>query len=380
MIGIIGIGETAFGRRSGRSLQSLVAEAVRAALADADVRAAEVDGVIPVGGYIHVEDVLAAARLPLQVADATPAPGGNAAVDSLRLASALIESGQSRIVLIVLAKNASSEHRIADRLRLLPGQQFRSQLERPHGWTAPVEWYAMICRRHMTEFGTTKDQLACVSLAAYAFAQGNPRAMQYGTTLTREKYHAAPMIADPYQLFDCCQETDGAVALLLAVDPRPGDQRVRSVDVLAVVSGRPQSPDDLTNRADWYDIGLSYAAPTAYERASLGPDGIDAAMIYDCFTFEVIHQLEVAGFCGKGEGGPFVASGAIAPGGSLPVNTHGGLLAEGHMTGMNHIAEAVRQLRGETGHNQLDRPRRIAVTGWGDWGDGSMVLLEGWAA
>jgi acetyl-CoA acetyltransferase len=100
-------------------------------------------------------------------------------------------------------------------------------------------------------------------------------------------------------------------------------------------------------------------------------------MIYDCFTFEVMHQLEVAGFCAKGKGGPFVASGAIGRGGSLPVNTHGGLLAEGHMTGMNHITEAVRQLRGEAGENQIEDPRHIAVTGWGDWGDGSMALLRG---
>jgi acetyl-CoA acetyltransferase len=377
MIGIIGIGQTPFQRRSGRSLQSLVAEATRRALEDARVRPTEVDGVIPVGGYIHVEDILAAADLPLQVADATPAPGGNAAVESLRIGSALIQSGQAHIVLIVLAKNGSSVNRIGDRVGILPSQQFRTQLERPHGWTAPVEWYAMICRRHMAEYGTTKAQLAEVSLAAYAFAQGNPNAMQFGTVLTREKYEAAPMIADPYQLYDCCQETDGAVAILMAAGSRDGDQLRRSIELMAVVSGRPRSPDDLTNRPDWYEIGLSYAAPTAYERASLGPDDVDAAMIYDCFTFEVIHQLEVAGFCRCGEGGRFVASGAIGPDGSLPVNTHGGLLAEGHMTGMNHITEAVRQLRGEAGRNQLDRPRHIAVTGWGDWGDGSLALLRG---
>jgi len=377
MIGILGVGQTEFGRRSGRSLQSLVAEASRAAIVDAGLKPADIDGVIPVGGYIHVEDVLAGAGLPLQVADAMPAPGGNAAVDSLRIASALIMSGQATTVLIVLAKNGSSANRIDDRVKLLPGQQFRTQLERPQGWSAPVEWYAMICRRHMLEFGTTKEQLAEVSLSAYSFAQQNPRAMQHGKALTREKYHSSPMIADPYQLYDCCLETDGAVAVVVSSRLPAAGSGSRRVELLAVASGRPQSPDELSNRHDWYEIGLSYAAPAAYERASLAPEDIDGAMIYDCFTFEVLHQLEVAGFCGKGKGGPFVASGAIGPGGSLPVNTHGGLLAEGHMTGMNHIAEAVRQLRGEAGANQIDEARHIAVTGWGDWGDGSMALLGG---
>ena len=377
MIGILGIGQTEFGRRSGRSLQWLVAEASRGAIADAGLRPGDIDGVIPVGGYINVEDVLAGAGLSLQVADAMPTPGGNAAVDSLRLASALIKSGQATTVLIVLAKNGSSANRIDDRIKLLPGQQFRAQLERPHGWSAPVEWYAMICRRHMHEFGTTKDQMADVSLSAYSFAQHNPRAMQRGKPLTREQYHAAPMIADPYQLYDCCLETDGAVAVVVSSKTPGPDAASRRVELLAVASGRPQSPDELSNRQDWYEIGLSYAAPAAYEAASLGPADMDAAMIYDCFTFEVMHQLEVAGFCAKGKGGPFVASGAIGRGGSLPVNTHGGLLAEGHMTGMNHITEAVRQLRGEAGENQIEDPRHIAVTGWGDWGDGSMALLRG---
>jgi acetyl-CoA acetyltransferase len=211
-----------------------------------------------------------------------------------------------------------------------------------------------------------------VSLAAYGYAQGNPRAMQHSKRLTEERYLAAPMIADPYQLYDCCLETDGGAALVVGADDHRSG---RAVDVRGIAAGRPLSPDDLTNRADWYEIGLSYAAPAAWGQAGVGPTDMAAAMIYDCFTFEVIHQLEVAGFCGVGEGGKFVSSGAIQPGGRLPVNTHGGLLAEGHLSGVNHVIEAVRQLRGEAGANQLDRPAHIAVTGWGDWGDGSLAVL-----
>lgn len=373
-IWVTGIGATAFNRHSGRSVQALACEAALRACDDATVSAADVDGVIPLGGFVTVDDMIAGIGLPDAVYDATPGPGGNACVASLRLAEVMIEAGAARTVLAVVAKNGASEARIGDRVSALPGQQFRQQLERPLGWTAPVEWYAMLCRRHMIEHGTTKDQLAAVALAAYDFAQGNPKAMMYQRPLTREMYDVAPVIAEPYQLYDCCQETDGAVAVVLTVDFDVRD-RARAVPVNAVETSRPQSSDDLAGRRDWQRIGLHDAAVRSFDRAGVGPNDMSAAMVYDCFTFELVHQLEAAGFCSVGEGGPFVASGAIARGGRLPVNTHGGLLAEGHMSGMGHIAEAVRQLRGEAGSNQLDSPRYVAVTGWGDWGDGSLAVL-----
>jgi acetyl-CoA acetyltransferase len=375
VIGIRGIGETAYTRRSGRSVPDLAAEAGRAALADAGLAAARVDGVIPLGGALFTEDLIAGLGLSSQVFDAAPAPGGNAAVSALRLAESMLDRGSLRSLLIVLARNGSSGQRIDARARLLPGQQFRAQLEHPHGWSVPAQWYAMICRRHMAEYGTTKAQLAAVALSAREYAQGNPRAMRYGRPLTRRQYDEADMIADPYQRYDCCLETDGAVAVLVTAQQALPSSGRPEVPVLAVETARPQSPDDLTNRADWHRIGLSDAAPAAYERAGVAPADLDAAMIYDCFTFEVIHQLEEAGFCPRGEGGPFAASGALAPGGALPVNTHGGLLAEGHLGGLNHVVEAVRQLRGEAGSRQLARARLIGVTGWGDWGDGSMAIL-----
>jgi acetyl-CoA acetyltransferase len=371
VIGIRGVGETSFTRRSGRSVPDLAAEAARAALADAGLAAAQLDAVIPLGGALFTEDLIAGLGLSRQVFDAAPAPGGNAAVSALRLAELMLGDDRLRSLLIVLARNGSSGQRIDSRVRLLPGQQFRSQLEYPHGWSVPAQWYAMICRRHMAEYGTTKDHLAAVALSAYQYAQANPRAMRYGRPLTRRQYDEADMVADPYQRYDCCLETDGAVALL--VSAAPPDRR--QVPVLAVETARPDSPDDLTNRADWHRIGLSDAAPAAYARAGVSPSDLDAVMIYDCFTFEVIHQLEEAGFCPRGEGGPLAASGALGPGGRLPVNPHGGLLAEGHLGGLNHLVEAVRQLRGEAGTRQLPRARLIGVTGWGDWGDGSMAIL-----
>lgn len=372
MIRIRGIGDTAYTRRSGRSVPDLAAEAGRAALADAGLPAGRLDAVIPLGGSLFTEDLMAGLGLSSRILDAAPPPGGNAAVAALRLAEVMTGGGAASSVLIVLARNGASGQRIEARARQLPGQQFRTQLEHPHGWSVPAQWYAMICRRHMAEYGTTKDQLAAVALSAYRYAQANPRAMRYGRPLTARQYHDADMIADPYQRYDCCLETDGAAAVLVT-DEQPA--RPRDVPVLAVETARPPSPDDLTNRPDWHHIGLTDAAPAAYRRAGIGPGDLDAAMIYDCFTFEVIHQLEEAGLCARGEGGRFVASGALDPGGTLPVNTHGGLLAEGHLGGLNHILEAVRQLRGEAGDRQLGRARLIGVTGWGDWGDGALAIL-----
>jgi acetyl-CoA acetyltransferase len=356
---------------------ALAGAAARAALADAGLTARDVDAVIPLGGALFTEDLIAALGLPGRIFDATPPPGGSSAVSALRLAEIFVAGGAADVVLLVFARNGASENRIAERAHRLPGQQFRTQLEQPQGWSVPAQWYAMICRRHMAEHGITKADLATVALSANRYAQHNPRAMCYGRPLTTRQYHDAPIIADPYQQYDCCLETDGATAVIAA----PGrcgaraEAAGRAVPMLAVATARPASADDLTNRDDWSRIGLSEAAPNAYKRAGVGPSDLDAAMIYDCFTFEVVHQLEEAGLCPPGEGGRFVASGSLDPGGRLPVNTHGGLLAEGHLGGLNHVVEAVRQLRGEATGRQLDRVRLIGVTGWGDWGDGSMAIL-----
>jgi acetyl-CoA acetyltransferase len=198
----------------------------------------------------------------------------------------------------------------------------------------------------------------------------------YGRPMTIEDYYASEMIADPYQKLDCCLETDGGAAVLLTTRERAQALSKQPVTVAAVAEGHPESPDDLTNRRQFLTIGLAKAAPRAFQQAGIAAAEIDAAMIYDCFTFEVIHQLEAAGFCDTGGGGEFLKREGIGIDGRLPVNPHGGLMSEGHMLGMNHILEGVRQLRGECGGRQLPDPRWVAVTGWGDFGDGTIALLR----
>ena len=227
---------------------------------------------------------------------------------------------------------------------------------------APPQWYALIARRHMHEFGTTPEQLGAIAIAMRKHAQLNPGAVMKDKPLTLD---ALSRVADDH----------GAVPALrlLPRDRRRGGRRrddgrarARSRDsrrciIMGVAAAQPYPADEITNRADLFETGLTIAAPRAFAMAGITPADVDFAEIYDCFTFEVLQQLEETGFCGRGEGGSFVEGGTIELGGALPVNTHGGLLSEAHVLGMSHITEAVRQLRGDgrraPGRGRRDRRR-----------------------
>ncbi|MFG2090307.1 MULTISPECIES: thiolase C-terminal domain-containing protein [unclassified Spirillospora] len=371
---VSGVGETEFSKASGRSTTRLAFEAVSAAAADAGIDPARIDGVVPYPMGPTAEDVISVFGLPDVTFTAVPHLGGASAIAGLRLAALAVESGQAEHVAVFVARNGRSGTRVDQRVVHLAGRHFREELEEVHGLSTPAQWYAMICRRHMHEFGTSRDALAEVALTMRANAQLNEAAQMHGRPMTREDYLGSRVIADPYLLFDCCLETDGAAAVIVsaagAVDAG------RAVAISAAAEGHPDSPDDLCGRTDLFDTGLTRAAPRAFRAAGLTPQDVDVALIYDCFTFEVIQQLEEAGFCPRGEGGRFVQDGNIALTGSLPVNPHGGLLSHAHTAGMSHVVEAVRQLRGTCGARQVDGARVAAVTGWGDLGDGALALLS----
>ena len=372
---IVGVGMTDITRASGRSPTRLAYEAISAAAQDAGVEPKSIDGIIPYMQGTTAEDVMGMFDLRDVRFTAVPHMGGAGQVAGLRLAAMAIEARQAEYVVCFIARNGASGPKVHQRVTGLAGQLFRQEMEWVHGMNTPAQWYSLQCRRHMHDYGTSREALGAVALTMRAHAQLNPRAQMYGKPLTLEEYLAGRPIADPYWLFDCCPESDGACAVIVTSMDRARDGRHAPIRIAGSAEGHPDSADYIAGRPDFYNIGLSKAAPRALGEAGIGLEDIDVALIYDCFTFEVIQQLEELGACPRGEGGSFVLDGNIALHGSFPVNPHGGLLSEGHLGGMNHIAEAVSQLRGASGGRQIEAAEVAVVTGWGDMGDGSLAVL-----
>ncbi|MCC6766092.1 MAG: transporter [Deltaproteobacteria bacterium] len=379
---IVGIGETAYCRApgSGKTQLGIQLEASLAALADAGLSPRQLDGVMPFPNLGSAEELAANLGIASLRFATTVHMGGAAPVASLQVAAAAVVSGVADYVLLPAGWNGYSGRRARETVAMdvssLPGGAIARDYYMPYGLTAPPQWYALIARRHMHEFGTQPEQLGAIAIAMRKHAQLNPGAVMKDKPLTMEAYLASPMITAPYRLFDCCLETDGAAAVVVTTKERARDLRRRPVSILGVAAAQPYPADEITNRKDLFETGLTIAAPRAFAMAGITPADVDFAEIYDCFTFEVLQQIEETGFCGRGEGGAFVEGGTIELGGALPVNTHGGLLSEAHVLGMSHVTEAVRQLRGDGGERQVADAELGVVTGWGDFGDGSIAILR----
>lgn len=368
---VTGVGNTEYSKKIERSAELLAVEATLAAAADAGISPQQIDGIISYPG--HVGDDVIQAELQLSPRfRVTVDMGGCSAVSALRVAALAVLGGAANHVLLFRGLKGSSGARKADRPSFLPGQPFRRHLEYTYGMNTPAQRYAVLCQRYKHEYGLDRRTLGEIALAARAHANLNPNAQMYGRELTMEQYLSGRMIADPYTLFDCCLETDGASAVIVSAR-----NEARDIRILSVGEAQGVSPDDTSNRDPFLDIGLTQAAKQVWNDLGMGPEDMDAAMIYDCFTFEVLHQIEEAGFSRHGEADALIADGGIRLGGKLPINTHGGMLSEAHQAGLNHIVEAVRQLRGECGARQVENARLIAVTGWGQLGDGSFAVLGG---
>jgi acetyl-CoA acetyltransferase len=228
----------------------------------------------------------------------------------------------------------------------------------------------------MIEFGTTREDAGHFALAMRKHANLNPNAMMRDVKMTMDDYMNSKPIFDPFHLLDCCLESDGAGAFVVSSATQAKDMPNKPVFISGAAQAKPQCSDDLCNRPDIFEIGLTKAAPRAFAMADMTPSDMDGAMIYDCFSYVALLELEEAGFCKRGEVGDFVKDGRIELGGEFPINTHGGLLSEAHIAGINHVIEAVHQLRGEGGARQISGASRLAVTGWGDLGDGALAVLR----
>lgn len=378
---IVGVGETTYCRApgSGMSNLGLMLQAALDAVADAGLAVSDIDGVMaPIMGAT-VEDFATNLGIENLRYSAQVNMGGASSVASLQTAAMAVSYGIANYVLIPTGWNGYSQLRARDvsetAFEFPMGATLRDHYL-PFGCNAPPQWYSLMARRHMYEYDTPPEALGAVAVACRRHAQLNERALMRGRELSMDDYLNAPWISEPYRLLDCCLETDGAAAVIVTSADRAHLLTDHDpVYISGVAEGHPYPADDIVNRPNMFTIGLSHAAPKAYEMAGLGPEDADFAQIYDCFTFEVLQQIEEAGFCERGGSARFVADGAIELGGQLPINTHGGLLSEAHVLGMNHVVEAVRQLRNEAGQRQVENARVGVVTGWGDFGDGSLAVL-----
>jgi acetyl-CoA acetyltransferase len=382
---IVGVGETPYCRAPGSGVSdlNLILRASLAAVADAGLALSEIDGLmVPIFGAsgdelaanLGIENLRYAAQINM---------GGASPVTSLQSAAMAITTGVATCVLIPTGWNGYSGMRARDvseaAAAASPLGPTVQDYYLPFGCNAPPQFYSLMARRHMHEYDTSPQTLGAIALACRKHAQLNDNAVMRGRALSMEDYLNSPWISEPYRMLDCCLETDGAAAVVVTSAERARVLKQGTghdpVYISGVAEGHPYPADDITNRPNIFTIGLTHAAPKAYDMAGLGPQDADFAQIYDCFTFEVLQQLEEAGFCGRGEGHKLVTGGNIELGGKLPVNTHGGLLSEAHVIGMNHIVEATRQLRHESGQRQVAGARVGVVTGWGDLGDGSLAVL-----
>jgi acetyl-CoA acetyltransferase len=340
-------------KASGRTPLSLAVEAITAACDDSGVPVSGLDGL----STFHLTD-----SAPVHEVAATLGcrdlawfneefGGGNRVGAIIAQAAVAVAAGAARTVAIYRAMNGRSGKRMgaSGGGRPLPGSEL--QYQQPYGYLAPVQGYALAARAHMQKFGTTTEQLGTVAVQQRASAAQNPRAMMRAP-ITMEDYLGSRLIADPLRLLDCCLESDGACAIVITATERAADLRHRPVTIRGWAA--TIGPDDFSKPdGDLSTSNAGLVANRLYSMAGLGPSEIDVAELYDAFSFSVLVQLEDYGFCGKGEAGPFVESGAATLGGVIPVNTHGGFLSEGYLHGLNHVCEAVSQLRGTAGPRQV---------------------------
>ena len=375
-VAVTGIGETVYRRGATRSSTGLQLEAALLAIADAGLAPREIDGIIPIGitGAPAEELATNLGVAELRYSALTPM-GGASSIAAIQTAAAAIAAGLCNHVLIAAGRNVTSGARAGVRIHQMPQFHLVTEFELPLGAIAPAQLYAPMARRHMELFGTTSEQLGEIAVTVRGHALLNDNALMK-KPITLADHQASRMIADPFRLLDCSLESDGGAAFVISAADRARDMRQPRVLVSGIAEGHPDSPSAITQRPDMTRLGIAKGAPRAFAMAGVTPADIQVAEIYDCFTWVVLCQLEDMGFCGKGEGGAFVQGGRLRLGGALPVNTHGGLLSQAHMLGLNHVVELVRQLRHQADRRQVPGVQLGLATGYGDLGDGAITIMR----
>ncbi len=368
-VAITGIGATEFSKASGRSELRLATEAVDAALRDAGIEPAEVGGMVTYSSDTNPDiDIARALGIGELTFFSRIHYGGGAGCATVQQAALAIAAGVADVVVCYRAFNERSGNRfgagVQDRTPIANGENAHFAFYSPFGLLAPAQWVAMEAQRYLYATGATSEDLGRVSVADRKHAATNPKAWFYEKPITLADHQASRWIVEPLHLLDCCQETDGGQALVVTSLERARDLPNPPAVIRAAAQGSGDGQDMMTSyyRDDMTGLPeMEVVARQLWATSGLGPDDMQAAILYDHFTPYVLYQLEELGFCGKGEAKDFVRDGNIELGGRLPINTHGGQLGEGYLHGMNGIAEGVRLVRG-TSVNQVPDVEHVVVT------------------
>jgi acetyl-CoA acetyltransferase len=382
---IAGVGTTAYGKRGEfyeRNPIDQIREALDAALAESGLERREIDGFSTYSvERVDPSSLAPALGIPnVNYSSMVHGGGGGGTCAAVANAAAAVVAGLARVVMVYKVITQPPHARFgASYGSAQVAADPASDFHRPFGLISPVQFFALLFRRHMHRYGTTSRALAEVAVAIRSHAQRNPRAMKR-EPLTIGQHEASRMIADPFRLFDCCQENDGGGVILVTSAARARDLRQRPVYVMAAAQGgdslwgqgltSQNQPEEL-----YVSAGHAHLAKRLWAQAGVGPEDVDVALLYDHFSGMVVLQLEDYGFCRRGEGGDFVADGGIRwPDGRLPVNTHGGNLSEVYLLGLTHVVEAVRQLRGTSTCQVADAEIALVTAGPSNLPTSSLLL------
>ncbi len=362
---IAGLGITPMGRIYGRDAVGFAAEALRLAVADAGLRVEDVDGLLfNSPGVLNPTLQWALGLRDLRLLSEVQAFGSSAGA-MVQYAGMAVAAGMADVVACIFADAPLKEGLGAGAAY----QSRRPQARGLHGITAAAGYnganprYAMAARRHMDTYGTTTEQFGAVAVAQRSWAAMNPHA-QLRDPITLADHASSRWIAEPLRLLDCCLVSNGAVCVLVTTPERAADLAQPPVHVVGWGQAHPGIRPE---RGSSFGLvtGAVASGRTAFGMAGISAADVDVCELYDCYTFTVIVSLEDYGFCAKGEGGPFVATGALGPDGDLPTNTGGGELSAYYMWGMTPLSEAVIQARGQGGDRQVAKHDVVLVSGNG---------------
>jgi acetyl-CoA acetyltransferase len=358
---IAGIGATEFSKQSGRSELQLACEATVDALNDAGLSPGDVDGMVTFTMDSNNEiEIARSVGIGELTFFSRVHHGGGAACGTIQQAAMAVATGVANVVVCYRAFNERSGNRFGRTDRPRNDYDWYA----PFGLVTPASWVAMFAQRYMHEFGVTSADFGRVSVADRKHAANNPKAWFHEKPISLEDHQSSPWIVEPLHLLDCCQESDGAVAIVVTGAERAKDLKHAPAVITAAAQGASRDQESMTSYYREEINGLpemGLVGRQLWDQAGLSPSDIRTAILYDHFTPFVLVQLEELGFCAKGEAKDFIADGRIEIGGDLPINTHGGQLGEAYIHGMNGIAEGVRQLR-RTSVNQVPDVEHVLVT------------------